>query len=148
MVLSPLGFAQQNTNFSNIFTLDTRTGVLIPGIVLDGSSPSGPFIPPPGASVTIGTSSTTSDSRGAFEIRTPLASAQTATSLDLGSITLRNDNKPVIQSVELTPDDSFWQTAACRLNSPSPSIGSRSLPFVSNFATDPARSLPAPQQTP
>jgi hypothetical protein len=127
MVLSPHGLAQQSTNLSNIFTVDTRTGVLIRGIVLDGSSPSGPFIPLPGASVTIGTSSTTSDSRGAFEIKTPLASAQAATismqdfatwtkslnpktdatSLDLGSIILRKDNKPVIQSVELTPDDCF-----------------------------------------
>ncbi len=127
MALSPRGFAQQSTALSNIFTLDTRTGVLIRGMVLDGSSPSGPFIPLAGVTVISGSTSTTTDSRGAFELKTPITSAQTATifmqnfavwtklltpqanasELDLGTIILRPNNKPFIQSVDLTPRHRF-----------------------------------------
>ena len=120
-------FGQGGTADSNIFTLDTRSGVLVRGVVLDGTAPSGPYAPLPGAFVTVGPVSTTTNSRGAFEIKASLASAQTATTsmqnfanwtkslgpqasgtdLDLGAIILRPSDKPVVQSVQLNPQYCF-----------------------------------------
>ena len=123
----PWVFAQANVSPSNIFTLDTRSGVSVRGVILNGSTLYGPHQPLTGASVAIGAANTTSDSRGGFELNTALASQQTAsvtaagyaawskavgpqangTVLDLGTITLRSDDKPVVQSLELNPDYSF-----------------------------------------
>lgn len=120
-------FGQESIADSNIFTLDTRSGVSVRGVVVDGSPPYGPYLPLAGASVAIGAEIATSDPGGAFQVKAPLASQQTATIsaagfanwtqavgpkaggtvLDLGMIILRPDNKPVVQSLGVDPDHSF-----------------------------------------
>jgi hypothetical protein len=118
---------QGNAAQSNVFTLDTRPGTLIRGVILDGTAPYGPYAPLPGANATIAATSATSDSRGRFEVKVPLPTQQTFTItasgfaawtrpvgpsqngnvIDLGAITLRPADKPVVLSAKFDPEYCF-----------------------------------------
>lgn len=132
-VIASLGFctslvsAQRNQAQSNVFILDTREGAMIRGLVLDGDAPYGPYLPLVGAGINVGADVTQSENGGSFEFKVVLDSLktieisaegyatwtqeigpeETGGVVDLGTITLRPDDVPVIRSLELEPDYFF-----------------------------------------